>query len=96
MPAFFSPQFCLWDVQKERFLLIQVNLEGDFVLRNVFQELDNINTVPSTAVCCVNLHGNKLASVTRDCVVRVWQLEFDCHGNISCHCLHTLTTFKPR
>jgi len=50
----------------------------------------------SSDVMRVNLVDNKVATVTQDCVIRVWHLDFQCDGQVSCQCLHTLTTFKPR
>ena len=56
----------------------------------------NHSLPPDTAVCRVNLVDNKLVTVTTQCVVKVWELDFSQFGQVACHCLHTLTTFKPR
>ena len=89
----FDLQFCLWDFQREKFLLSQTNLSG---ISGEFTQRENSFTPPDTAVCRINLVDNKLATVTTQCVVKIWLLDFSQHGQVSCHCLHTLTTFKPR
>jgi len=79
--------FCLWDFQRKKFLLNQTNLP----------EIPRCFTSPpEAAVCRVNLVDNKLATVTTQCVVKVWQFDFSQLGKVTCQCLHTLTTFKPR
>ena len=88
----FHLQFCLWDFHREKFLLTQVNL------LEISRELTprNNTSTPNAAVCRVNLVDNKIATVTTQCIVKVWQLDFSKGGQLSCLCLHTLTTFKPR
>lgn len=88
----FHLQFCLWDFHREKFLLTQVNLSE---ISREFTPRNNTST-PNAAVCRVNLVDNKIATVTTQCIVKVWQLDFSKGGQLSCLCLHTLTTFKPR
>lgn len=88
----FCLQFCLWDFHREKFLLTQVNLSE--ISRESTPRNDT--STPNTAVCRVNLVDNKIATVTTQCIVKVWQLDFSKGGQLSCLCLHTLTTFKPR
>lgn len=88
----FSNKFCLWDFHREKFLLTQVNLSE---ISREFTPRNNTST-PNAAVCRVNLVDNKIATVTTQCIVKVWQLDFSKGGQLSCLCLHTLTTFKPR
>ena len=67
------------------------------IARDVISPRDTCTGLPPpSAVCRVNLVDNKLATVTSQCVVKVWHLDFNHLGQVSCHCLHTLTTFKPR
>lgn len=80
-------KFCLWDFQRRKFLLNQTNLSD---ISRQFA------SPPNTEVCRVNLVDDKLVTVTTQCVVKVWQLDFSQLGKVTCHCLHTLTTFKPR
>lgn len=88
-------KFCLWDIQREKFVLSQTNLSE--ISRELHvAPIDNISSPPATAVCRINLVDNKIATVTTQCIVKVWQLGFNQLGQVSCHCLHTLTTFKPR
>ncbi|XP_067043240.1 F-box and WD repeat domain-containing 11-A-like [Acropora muricata] len=79
--------FCLWDFQRKKFLLNQTNLP---------EIPRGLTSPPEAAVCRVNLVDNKLATVTTQCVVKVWQFDFSQLGKVTCQCLHTLTTFKPR
>lgn len=88
----YNNKFCLWDYQKKKFILSQTNSSD--ILRDVTSR--DHTCPPDTAVCRVSLVDNKVATVTTQCVVKVWQLGFSQHGQVICHCLHTLTTFKPR
>ena len=89
----FYLQFCLWDFQRKKFLLSQTNISD---ISREFIPRESYTSPPDSAVCRVNLVDNKLATVTTQCTVKVWQLDFSLLGQVTCHCLHTLTTFKPR
>ncbi|KAK3755997.1 hypothetical protein QZH41_013184 [Actinostola sp. cb2023] len=92
-----SINFCLWDFKIARYILHHRNLDLN-ALDNL-PILNNLSTpvdLTDSAVMRVNLVDNKLATVTQDCIIRVWHLEFRFDGQMSCQCLHTLTTYKPR
>ena len=89
---FFFLQIFLWDFQREKFILSQTNVSE--TSRDLAPQSNVV--LSELAVCRINLVDNKLVTVTKQCVVKVWQLEFRQYGHVACHCLHTLTTFKPR
>lgn len=90
-----SNKFSLWDFQRNVLLLSKTNLPQ--ISREITGPRNNsLHVPPDTAVCRVNLVDNKLVTVTTHCVIKVWELDFSQFGHITCHCLHTLTTFKPR
>lgn len=87
-------KFILWDFQKRRIILSRTNITE--VARDQIENPRDTGFPPAMAVCRVNLVDNKLATVTSQCVVKVWHLDLNQLGPISCTCLHTLATFKPR
>ncbi|PFX29501.1 F-box/WD repeat-containing protein 7-like [Stylophora pistillata] len=90
----YSNKFSIWDFHNGRIILSRKNITE--VTRDQMESPRDTGLPPATAVCRVNLVDNKLATVTSQCVVKVWELDFNQPGRISCYCLHTLTTFKPR
>ncbi|XP_031555904.1 F-box/WD repeat-containing protein 11-like [Actinia tenebrosa] len=90
-------KFCLWDFKLARYRLHQTNLNErsleDFpILQNISPPFN----LSDSTVVRVNLVDDKLATVTQDCIIKVWQLNFRPDGSVSCQPLHTLSTNKPR
>ncbi|XP_032224781.2 F-box/WD repeat-containing protein 7 isoform X2 [Nematostella vectensis] len=87
-------KFSIWDVKQELFRLHQTNItESAAIVNPALRMASSIRPLHESAVVQLNLVDDKLATVTQDCVVRVWLLDLS-HTEVSC--LHTLTTLKPR